>query len=120
VSPHTFLTTVASSLALALVTAPAAFACDTPVSVCATGKGTSLGLIRKGTPASVYVDATADPAVRHAAEGLRGDLRRVSGGEAAKLSDLSKAHGATVIIGTFILFGAGAIVSGIQSAAMAG
>lgn len=98
-SPHTFLTTVASSLALALVTAPAAFACDTPVSVCATGKGTSLGLIRKGTPASVYVDATADPAVRHAAEGLRGDLRRVSGGEAAKLSDLSKAHGATVIIG---------------------
>ena len=28
--------------------------------------------------------------------------------------------GATVIIGTFILFGAGAIVSGIQSAAMAG
>jgi hypothetical protein len=77
----------------------AAFACDTPVSVCATGKSTSLALIQGGRPASVYVDPTADPAVRRAAEGLREDLGRVGGGEATKLSDLSKAGGPTVIIG---------------------
>ncbi|MFZ0266152.1 glycosyl hydrolase 115 family protein [Caulobacter sp.] len=87
------------SLVFALLAAPAAYACDTPVSVCATGKPTSLALIQGGRPASVYVDPTADPAVRHAAEGLRTDLGHVSGGEATKLSDLSKADGPTVIIG---------------------
>jgi hypothetical protein len=87
------------ALGLALFTASAAFACDTPVSVCATGKPTSLALIQGGRPASVYVDPTADPAVKHAAEALRGDLGRVGGGEAAKLSDLSTAHGPTVIVG---------------------
>lgn len=94
---HKFLTPVAC--ALVLLFAPAAFACDTPVSVCATGKLSSLALIRKGAPAAVYVDAAADPAVRHAAEGLRGDLARVSGGEAVKVSDLSHARGPIVIIG---------------------
>ncbi|UAL12940.1 glycosyl hydrolase 115 family protein [Caulobacter segnis] len=84
---------------LVLLAAPAAFACDKPVSVCATGKSSSLALIRAGAPAAVYVDATADPAVRHAAEGLRGDLGRVSGGEATRLSDLSRAHGPVVIVG---------------------
>jgi hypothetical protein len=88
VSPHKFLRAIAGGLALALVAAPDAFACDMPVSVCATGKVSSLPLIRKGAPAAVYVDATADPAVRHAAEGLRGDLGRVSSGEAAKLSNV--------------------------------
>ena len=109
-SPHKFLTAVAGGLALVLVAAPGAFACDTPVSVCATGKASSLPLIRKGAPAAVYVDATADPAVRHAAEGLRGDLGRVSGGEAAKLSDLSKADGPTVIIG---VLGASPVIDGL-------
>jgi hypothetical protein len=99
VRTHPILTRGAWSLVLALAVAPAAFACDTPVSVCATGKSTSLALIRGGQPVSVYVDPTADPAVRHAAEGLRADLGKVGGGEAAKLSDLSKANGPTVIIG---------------------
>jgi hypothetical protein len=99
VRTHPILTRGAWSLVLALSAAPAAFACDTPVSVCATGKATSLALIQGGRPASVYVDPAADPAVRHAAEGLRADLGRVGGGEATKLSDLSKANGPTVIIG---------------------
>ena len=105
---HKFLTPVAC--ALVLLSAPAAFACDTPVSVCATGKLSSLALIRKGAPAAVYVDATADPAVRHAAEGLRGDLARVSGGEAVKVSDLSQARGPIVIIG---LLGASPVIDGL-------
>jgi hypothetical protein len=99
VRTHPILTRGAWSLVLALAAAPAAFACDTPVSVCATGKSTSLALIQAGRPVSVYVDPTADPAVRHAAEGLRADLGKVGGGEAAQLSDLSKANGPTVIIG---------------------
>jgi hypothetical protein len=80
------------ALGLALLTGSAAFACDAPVSVCATGKPTSLALIQGGRPASVYVDPTADLAVKHAAEGLREDLGLVGGGEAAKLSDLSTAR----------------------------
>jgi len=99
VRTQSFLSRGAWSLLAALVLAPAAFACDTPVSVCATGKFASLALIKNGRPASVYVDPTADPAVRHAAEGLRGDLGRVGGAEAPKLADLSSASGPTVIIG---------------------
>jgi hypothetical protein len=110
VSPHKFLRAIAGGLALVLVAAPDAFACDMPVSVCATGKVSSLPLIRKGAPAAVYVDATADPAVRHAAEGLRGDLGRVSSGEAAKLSNVSKAEGPTVIIG---VLGASPVIDGL-------
>jgi hypothetical protein len=99
VRTHPFLSRGAFALVLALAAAPAAYACDTPVSVCATGRSTSLALIQGGRPASVYVDPTADPAVRRAAEGLREDLGRVAGGEATKLSDLSKAGGPTVIVG---------------------
>ena len=105
---HKFLTPVAC--ALVLLFAPAAFACDMPVSVCATGKLSSLALIRKGAPAAVYVDAAADPAVRHAAEGRRGDLARVSGGEAVKVSDLSQARGPIVIIG---VLGASPVIDGL-------
>ncbi|GGL13186.1 glycosyl hydrolase 115 family protein [Caulobacter rhizosphaerae] len=112
-STHKFLLRLACGLVLALLTTTSALACNTPVSVCATGEATSLALIRKGTPASVYVDATADPAVRHAAEGLRGDLGRVSDGEADKLSDLAKADGPTVIIG---VLGASPVIDGLVRA----
>lgn len=78
---------------------PGAYACETPVSVCSTaGKG-SLPLIRKGQPLPVYVDAVADPAVKHAAAGLRADLGRVAGQTAEALSALSEARGPVVIIG---------------------
>ncbi|MGH1556797.1 hypothetical protein ACRAWD_01260 [Caulobacter segnis] len=73
----------AHGLVLAL-SASAALACDAPVSVCATDKASSLALIHAGRPAAVYVDAKADPAVRHAADSLRGDLTRVGGGEAGQ------------------------------------
>lgn len=93
------LPSIACGLTALLLAAPAAFACDTPVSVCATGKASSLALIRGGAPAAVYVDAAADPAVRHAADSLRTDLGRVSGGRSAALADLSQARGPVVIIG---------------------
>jgi hypothetical protein len=90
---------MACGLAVAMWGASSAFACDRPVSVCETQRASSLPLIRDGRPIPVYVDATADPAVRHAAEGLRGDLDRVSGGVSAPLSDLSKARGPAIIVG---------------------
>jgi hypothetical protein len=96
---QSFLSRSVLCLAVSLLAASAAFACDTPVGVCAVGNPASLALIQGGRPASVYVDPTADPAVRRAAEGLREDLGRVGGGEAAKLSDLSKANGSMVIVG---------------------
>ena len=95
---HRFITRGAFGLALSL-TAASALACETPVSVCATGRTGSLPLIQRGRPAAVYIDANANPAVRHAAESLRGDLARVGGGEAVKLDDLSKASGPVVILG---------------------
>ncbi|MDR6626379.1 glycosyl hydrolase 115 family protein [Caulobacter segnis] len=110
---HRFITRGAFGLALSLSAASAAFACDTPVSVCATGKGSSLALIQKGHPAAVYIDANANPAVRHAAESLRGDLARVGGGEAVKLDDLSKANGPVVILG---VLGQSPVIDGLVKA----
>jgi len=77
----------------------AAAACIAPVDVCPTKRSTSFSLIEAGVPAAVYVDAAADPAVRHAAESLREDLGRVSGRPASTLTTLADARGATIILG---------------------
>ncbi|MFV3129017.1 glycosyl hydrolase 115 family protein [Niveispirillum sp. KHB5.9] len=90
---------IAAITLLALAGVPQASACDTPVSACATGKSGSLGLIRLGRPLPVYVDASADPAVKHAVRSLRADLGRVAGQEAASLSALSDADGSVIIVG---------------------
>lgn len=100
-------------VAVSFLAASAALACDTPASVCPLGRSTSLPLIRQGLPASVYVDAAADPAVRHAADGLRADLGRVGGRDAAKLDDLSAAHGPVVIIG---VLGKSPVIDGLVRA----
>lgn len=89
------------------VVIPAARACDTPVSVCAKGTGTSLSLIQGGRAASLYVDPAADPAVKHAVEGLRNDLARVSGGEVVRLDRLTAAPGPVVMVG---VLGTGGII----------
>jgi len=65
-------------LAGAVVSAPA-FACTGAVSVCAAPAASSLRLIAKGRPATVVIDAAADPAVRDAAEGFARDLATVAG-----------------------------------------
>ena len=77
----------------------AAAACVAPVDVCTTKRSSSFSLIEGGVPAAVYVDAAADPAVRHAAEGLREDLGRVSGHPSSALTTLADARGATIILG---------------------
>jgi endo-1,4-beta-D-glucanase Y len=85
---------------LAMASCGAVLACDTPVSVCAHDPGQGLALVRGGQPAAVYVDAGADPAVRHAAHGFAADLERVSGKPAALLDRIGKVHGEVVVIAT--------------------
>ncbi|WP_148216873.1 glycosyl hydrolase 115 family protein [Phenylobacterium zucineum] len=77
----------------------AASACDTPVSVCATASAGAFPLIRGGTPAAVLVEASADPAVRHAADGFAADLQRVGGRAPARISDPAQARGDLVLVG---------------------
>lgn len=84
---------------LSLLAVPAALACDMPVSVCAGERPGSLPLIRAGQAVPVYVDAGADPAVKHAAGSLRADLGRVGGNAAAAPATLADVKGPLVIIG---------------------
>ncbi len=98
---------------LGFLAVPPVLACDTPVSACAKPDRTGLPLIQAGQAAALYVDPVADPAVKHAAEGLRRDLGRVSGGEAARLDTLSGAKGPVVIIG---VLGASAVIDDLVRA----
>ncbi|WP_369058378.1 glycosyl hydrolase 115 family protein [Caulobacter sp. 73W] len=74
-------------------------ACAAPVSVCAKDGGGSFPLIRAGKAAGVYVDAGADPAVRHVADSFAADLQRVSGHAAPRVTDIAAASGDLVVIG---------------------
>ena len=87
-----------------------AMACVDPVSVCTTGRSSSFALIERSVPAAIYIDAGADPAVRHAAESLRGDLGRISGREPSRLTTLSEGRGPTVILG---VLGKSAVIDGL-------
>lgn len=101
---------VAAVALLSLLAVPAVLACDTPVSVCAKEKAGSLALIRAGQAVPVYVDAGADPAVKHAANSLRADLGRVGGSAAAAPATLAEVKGPVVIIG---VLGASPIIDGL-------
>lgn len=92
----------AASMVAALMLATfgsAAMACVAPVDVCAARAPGGFPLIEDGAPAKVYVDPSADPAVRRAAESLRQDLGRVSGRPSPGVTQLSEARGATIILG---------------------
>ncbi|MFN3582569.1 glycosyl hydrolase 115 family protein [Phenylobacterium sp.] len=56
-------------------------------------------LVRAGQPAAVLVEASADPAVRHAADGFAADLQRVSGRAPSRIASPAQAKGEVVIIG---------------------
>ncbi|WP_241215056.1 glycosyl hydrolase 115 family protein [Sphingomonas sp. S-NIH.Pt15_0812] len=73
--------------------------CAAPVNACAAPRAGSLRLIAGARPAAVVVDASADPAVRSAAQGLAGDLARVAGGPAAEVRTTLPASGELVLIG---------------------
>jgi len=79
--------------------ATASIACDAPVSVCPHPSRDSFALIQNGRPAAIYVDSTADPAVRHVAAAFADDLERVSRRKAVQLNDIQSAKGAVVVIG---------------------
>lgn len=84
---------------LSLTPVTAAWACDAPISTCTKAKPGSLSLIRAGQAVPVFIDAGADPAVRHAADDLRADFGRVAGQAPAALSSLADARGPVIIIG---------------------
>lgn len=78
---------------------PPAWACTTPVSVCAHAAKGSFALVADGQPASVLVEASADPAVHHAADSFAADLQRVGGRAAPRVADVVQARGPLVIVG---------------------
>src|SRR5579872_2877008 len=84
---------------LALLWATASIACTTPVSVCDQGASDSLALISSGEAAEVYIDPSADPAVRHVAADFVQDLGRVAAKPVRLIGDLHQARGPLVIIG---------------------
>lgn len=86
-------------LLLALAIAPASHACESPASVCPNGTKGSFPLIEAGAPAAVFVDASADSAVRRAADHFAADLERVSRTGAQRITELSGQTGDLVIIG---------------------
>jgi hypothetical protein len=95
--------TTAFRACLAALAFAAAFvsagACGGPVSVCPHSAKGSFALIRNYRPAALYVETSADPAVRHAAAGFADDLQRVSGRAPQRLDDVTKAAGDLVIAG---------------------
>lgn len=78
---------------------PCGYACETPASVCLSSTPGSFALIRNGQPASVFVDASADPAVHRVADSFAADLERVGQKPARRIVDAHEAAGDLVIIG---------------------
>jgi len=60
---------------------------------------TAFSLIADGRPASLLIDANADPAVRHVANAFASDLERVSGNRPEVLTRAQDARGPMVLIG---------------------
>ena len=77
----------------------ASLACDAPASVCFRPSQDSFALIQSSRAAEIYVDRSADPAVRHVAVAFADDLERVSRHRPAQLDDIQSAKGAVVVIG---------------------
>ncbi|HEY1129220.1 MAG TPA: hypothetical protein VGF12_07440, partial [Roseateles sp.] len=71
-----FLKSMAGLLAAVSLVGPV-LACDTPVSVCVRDPGRGLALVKAGQPATVFVDAGADAALKHAGRNFVADLSRV-------------------------------------------
>ena len=78
---------------------PLALACETPASVCSSSKQRSFPLIRSGQPASLFVDASADSAVKLVADSFAADLERVGGKTTPRVSDPRTATGNLILIG---------------------
>lgn len=96
-SRRTLLASTAWGAALGALAVPALAA---PVEDTAPNPRTAFRLIGDGTPATVYVDADADSAVRHVAASFADDLGRVSGSRAALIEGrIADLRGPVVLIG---------------------
>ncbi|WP_374470650.1 glycosyl hydrolase 115 family protein [Phenylobacterium sp.] len=102
-----------AALAAAIALSSAAAACETPVSVCERVSTGAFPLIRAGAPAALLVEPSADPAVRHAADGFAADLQRVSGRRAERMARLDQARGDLVILG---VLGQSPVIDGLVAA----
>ena len=76
-----------------------AHACTTPVSVCPHLPEAGFTLIAAGQPATLVVEASADPAVHHAADSFAADLQRVGGLATPRVDDVTHASGQVIIVG---------------------
>ncbi|MEE2692845.1 MAG: glycosyl hydrolase 115 family protein [Pseudomonadota bacterium] len=103
-----------AALLFSLLTAGAAAEekCGAPAAVCFESLKDGFALISKGRPAAVYVDASADPAVRRVADSFAADLERVSGAAPKRLTDIAAAQGEVVIIGAL---GQSPVIDGLVS-----
>ena len=114
---HTLRTRPGLGLCLllgSLFTSAAALACDTPAGVCERATPGDFALLTRGAPAEVLVDADADPAVRHVAAALSGDLARVGGGRPGEVrTRLDGTAKPVVVIG---VQGRSALVDGLAAA----
>ena len=90
---------IAMAALCVVAVSPRVIACEAPASVCSNSKAGSFPLIRSGQPASVFVDAVADSAVKLVAKSFAADLERVSGKPARRVTDPHTASGNLVIIG---------------------
>lgn len=87
------------ALYFGVLAAPATYACSAPAAVCERPSAGSFALIEGSQPAAVLADATADPAIQHAADGFAADLQRVSGQVAARPQLPRDVRGPVVIAG---------------------
>ncbi len=85
-------------------------ACDAPATVCARASAGDFALVARGRPATVLVDADADPAVRRVAASFGEDLERVSGRAATVAHRPARAGERVVVVG---VQGRSALVDGL-------
>jgi len=104
-------------LAVAILAAAPAWACDRPASVCGRAGASSFRLIAGGRPAPVVVDAGADATVRDAAAAFAGDLDRLGGraggAGAAALASTPAAGRDPVVVG---VLGRSPLIDGLVAA----
>lgn len=93
------LASIGLALLLGILFQTPAYACDTPVSVCAQSRPGSFALIRKGHPAAILIEQTADPAIHHVGDSFAADLERVSGRSPRRFATSSSATGDLIVIG---------------------
>ncbi|HEY6814997.1 MAG TPA: hypothetical protein VI168_05615, partial [Croceibacterium sp.] len=93
-------------------TAAQAQDCSAPVAVCGEDGAGRLALVAAGRPATVLIDAAADPAVGHAARAFAADLGRVGGTAGQVVQDPAAAQGPVVLIGQL---GRSALIEDLRS-----